>query len=51
MGSAWWAWRRFSGICSILGINLDRGYTVVILTNGDNDCMVADEFIKDTLYK
>jgi D-alanyl-D-alanine carboxypeptidase len=41
----------FPGICSMFGINLDLGYTVIILTNSDNDCMVVDEFIKDTLFK
>jgi len=39
----------FPGICSIFGMNLDLGYTTVVLSNSDHDCMAANEFIMDTL--
>jgi CubicO group peptidase (beta-lactamase class C family) len=41
----------FPGICSIFGMNLDLGYTTVILSNSDNDCVAANEFIVETLLK
>ena len=37
------------GICSLLSIYLDLGYTTIVLTNSDEDCMAADEIIKAAL--
>jgi len=37
------------GICSLMNIYLDLGYTTIVLTNGDEDCMAADEIIKAAL--
>jgi hypothetical protein len=37
------------GICSLMNIYLDLGYTTIMLTNGDEDCMAADEIIKAAL--
>ena len=34
------------GICSMLNIFLDKGYTTVVLTNSDEDCLAAHEIIK-----
>jgi CubicO group peptidase (beta-lactamase class C family) len=37
------------GICSLLSIYLDLGYTTIVLTNSDQDCLAADEIIKAAL--
>jgi CubicO group peptidase (beta-lactamase class C family) len=37
------------GICSLLNIYVDLGYTAIVLTNGDEDCLAADEIIKAAL--
>ena len=37
------------GICSLMNIYLDLGYTTIVLTNSDEDCMAADEIIKAAL--
>ena len=34
------------GICSLFNIYLNLGYTEIVLTNSDEDCMAADEIIK-----
>jgi CubicO group peptidase (beta-lactamase class C family) len=34
----------FPGICSYLGMYLDTGYTLVVLSNSDGDCMPVIEF-------
>ena len=41
----------FPGICSILAIYPDLGYTTVILTNSDQDCLAVDEIIKGKLLR
>ena len=41
----------FPGICSIFGMNLDLGYTTIVLSNSDHDCLAAYEFIMETLLK
>jgi CubicO group peptidase (beta-lactamase class C family) len=41
----------FPGICSILAIYPDLGYTTVILTNSDQDCLAVDEIIKGRLLR
>jgi len=37
------------GVCSMLNIFLDLGYTTVVLTNGDEDCLAAYEIVKAAL--
>lgn len=37
------------GICSLMNIYLDLGYSTIVLTNSDEDCMAADEIIKAAL--
>jgi hypothetical protein len=39
----------FPGICSMLSMYPDLGYTIIILTNSDDDCMIANEIILETL--
>ena len=41
----------FPGICSMLAIYPDLGYTTVILTNSDQDCLAVDEIIKGRLLR
>ena len=41
----------FPGICSILSMYPELEYTVIVLTNSDNDCRAVDEFIAETLLK
>lgn len=37
------------GVCSLMNIYLDLGYTTVVLTNSDEDCAAADEIIRAAL--
>jgi CubicO group peptidase (beta-lactamase class C family) len=37
------------GVCSYLDIYLERGYTVVVLSNSDLDCLAAAEVIRGGL--
>jgi CubicO group peptidase (beta-lactamase class C family) len=37
------------GICDFMDIYLDRGYTFVVLTNSDSDCLAAREAIKKAM--
>lgn len=37
------------GICSLMNIYIDLGYTTIVLTNSDEDCLAADEIIKAAL--
>jgi len=41
----------FPGICSILSMYPELEYTVIVLTNSDNDCRAVDEFIAEMLLK
>jgi CubicO group peptidase (beta-lactamase class C family) len=41
----------FPGICSLLNLYLDLGYTTVVLSNSDHDCLAVDEFTKEKLLK
>jgi CubicO group peptidase (beta-lactamase class C family) len=41
----------FPGICSILSIYPELGYTVVILSNRDGECVEVNDFITETLLK
>ena len=38
------------GICSLMNIYLDLGYTTNVLTNSDDDCMAADDIIKADIH-
>ena len=35
------------GVCSFLSMYLDTGYTVVVLSNSDRDCVVALTFLRN----
>ncbi len=39
----------FPGICSIFNMFPELGYTIVILSNSDGDCVGVSDFITDTL--
>lgn len=41
----------FPGICSILSIYPELEYTIIILSNSDDDCLKVDEIITETLLK
>jgi D-alanyl-D-alanine carboxypeptidase len=41
----------FPGICSLLNLYLDLGYTTVVLSNSDHDCLAVDEFMKEKLLE
>ena len=41
----------FPGICSLLGIYPELEYTVVILSNSDYGCMVANDYIQGVILK
>ena len=37
------------GVCCMMDIYLERGYTRVVLSNSDSDCLVASEAIRAVL--
>jgi D-alanyl-D-alanine carboxypeptidase len=37
------------GVCCMMDIYLDRGYTLVVLSNSDRDCVAASEAIREAL--
>jgi CubicO group peptidase (beta-lactamase class C family) len=39
----------FPGICSSMGMYLDTGYTLIVLSNTDRDCLPVLEFIQERL--
>jgi D-alanyl-D-alanine carboxypeptidase len=41
----------FPGVCSILSMYPELEFTIVILSNSDDDCLRVDEFITETLLK
>ena len=41
----------FTGICGILDIFLDQGYTIAVLANMDGVCTPVNEFIRETLLR
>lgn len=41
----------FPGICSLLAIYPEPGYTVIILTNSDDNCLTANDYILSILFE
>jgi CubicO group peptidase (beta-lactamase class C family) len=41
----------FPGICSALGMYLDTGYTLIVLSNSDGDCAPVLEFAQERLLE
>jgi formylglycine-generating enzyme required for sulfatase activity len=41
----------FPGICSSMGMYLDTGYTLIVLSNSDRDCMPVLEFAQERLLE
>jgi len=47
--SAQWGTAVGAGDLQLMNIYLDLGYTTIVLTNGDEDCMAAEEIIRAAL--
>jgi CubicO group peptidase (beta-lactamase class C family) len=41
----------FPGICSSMGLHLDTGYTLIVLSNSDGDCAPVLEFAQERLLE
>jgi CubicO group peptidase (beta-lactamase class C family) len=41
----------FPGVCSYIGMYLDTGYTLIILSNTDEGCYSTLEFIRERLFE